>query len=286
VTAPVTAPVTGPRYRALIVDDEPVARRGVRLLLEHDTAVEVVGECGSGREAVEQILRLAPDLLFLDVQMPEMHGFEVLAQLPADALPVVVFVTAYDQYALAAFQAHAVEYVLKPYTEERFAAAVGRAKLELERREAWAFRARLVEMVTQHAQYAQYAQQVQQVQQVRARAPAEDDALRWLVVKSSGSARVIPTADVDWLEAADNYVRVHTAGKAYLLHAAIADLDDKLDPRRFVRIHRGTIVNLERVRELQPYFRGEHVVLLHDGTRLKLSRHRRRALEEALGQRL
>ena len=286
MTAPVTAPVTGPRYRALIVDDEPVARRGVRLLLEHDTAVEVVGECGSGREAVEQILRLAPDLLFLDVQMPEMHGFEVLAQLPADALPVVVFVTAYDQYALAAFQAHAVEYVLKPYTEERFAAAVGRAKLELERREAWAFRARLVEMVTQHAQYAQYAQQVQQVQQVRARAPAEDDALRWLVVKSSGSARVIPTADVDWLEAADNYVRVHTAGKAYLLHAAIADLDDKLDPRRFVRIHRGTIVNLERVRELQPYFRGEHVVVLHDGTRLKLSRHRRRALEEALGQRL
>ena len=276
--------MTAARYRTLIVDDEPIARRGVRLLLEHDPAVDIVGEAGSGREAVEQIVRLAPDLLFLDVQMPEMHGFEVLAQLPADTLPVVVFVTAYDQYALAAFEAHAVEYVLKPYTDDRFAAALARAKLELERREAWAFRARLVDLVAQY-----------EGDRTLAAAPSaprrdggarEGDHLRWLVVKSSDRMRVVRTADVDWVEAADNYVQVHAAGHTYLLHAAITALESRLDPRRFVRIHRGTIVNLDRIRELQPYFRGEHIVVLHDGTRLKLSRHRRRTLEEALGSRL
>jgi two-component system, LytTR family, response regulator len=286
--------VTVPKYRALIVDDEPVARRGVRLLLEHDPAVDIVGEAGSGREALEQIRRLAPDLLFLDVQMPEMHGFEVLAQLPPDTLPVVVFVTAYDQYALAAFEAHAVEYVLKPYTDDRFAAAVARAKLELERREAWAFRARLVDLVSQYegdralAAASSAARRGGGAREDGAREDGarEGDHLRWLVVKASDRMRVVRTVDVDWVEAADNYVRVHAAGNAYLLHAAIAALESRLDPRRFVRIHRGTIVNLDRIRELQPYFRGEHVVMLHDGTRLKLSRHRRRALEEALGSRL
>ncbi len=266
------------RIRALIVDDEVLARRTVRLLLEADPEIEIVGECSTGRQAVEQLQREIPDLLFLDVQMPGIDGFEVLRQVGPGRIPAIVFVTAFDQHALRAFEVQAIDYLLKPFADERFTRTLARAKS-------------LIRQGQVHDMARRMAAMLEAVESSRAapRAPAATQRVlpapspERLAVKDGHRITLLPTVDIDWIEAEDYYVQIHVGRKSYLLREPLKELEAKLDPRQFVRIHRSTIVNVNRVRELQPLVHGESVVILHDGTRLKLSRTRREHLHALLG---
>ena len=251
---PVT-PDVPPRLRAVIADDEPAARRGVRLLLERDPEIEIVGEAGGGDEAAALILRTRPDLAFLDVQMPGCDGFQVLARVGVGAAPVVVFVTAYDEHALRAFEVSAVDYLLKPYDDARFAAALGRAKDAARRRQADQVGARL--------------RQLLDLMESR-QAPAENRDR--ILVKSSGEIFFLKAEEIDWVEAEGDYMKFHVGGRTHLMRETMARLEARLDPKQFIRIHRSTIVNVDRLRKLSPSFAGEYVVVLEDGTKLKLSR--------------
>jgi two-component system LytT family response regulator len=257
---PVPPPATNPpaRIRTIIVDDEPAARRGLRLLLERDRGIEIVGEAANGAEAADLIRREHPDLAFLDVQMPGSNGFEALRQVGADA-PAVVFVTAYDEYALRAFEVHAVDYLLKPFDDTRFAAAVSRAREEVRRRQTDGVNTRL----TQLLDFLQTTG--------GGPAPAEPAGDR-ILLKSSGEIFFLKAGEIDWIEAEGDYMKFHVGGRAHLMRETMARLEARLDPQRFVRIHRSTIVNIDRLRKLSPSFGGEYVVVLHDGTKLKLSR--------------
>jgi two-component system LytT family response regulator len=248
------------RIRAIIVDDEPTARRGVRLLLERDRSVEVVGEASGGVEAAELIRRERPDLAFLDVQMPDCDGFQALSKVDAAAMPAVVFVTAYDEHALRAFEVHAVDYLLKPYDDARFAAALQRAKEEVRRRQVENVNARLVQLL-------EYLQRTAP----RAEAADESPADR-IMIKSSGEILFLKVGEIDWIEAEGDYMKFHVGGRAHLMRETMARLEARLDPKQFIRIHRSTIVNLDRVQKLSPSFAGEYTVILRDGTKLKLSR--------------
>lgn len=262
------------KIRTLIVDDEPLAREGVRVLLQQDPDVEVVGECATGREAAQAINELGPDLLFLDVQMPEMDGFEVLAQVDPGTLPVVIFVTAYDQHALRAFEVHALDYLLKPFKDERFRDALERAKVHVRQQHVSALSQRLVAML-QHAGDASPAA-----------VPADPAYLTRLVVKEGGRVFFINVDEIDWIEAADYYVRLHVGARTHLLRETMSALERRLNPQHFQRIHRSTIANLDRIATLESYYHGDYTVLLRDGTQLKLSRRYRQKVEAALQQSL
>lgn len=268
-------PAPSARIRAIIVDDEPAARRGIRLLLERDGGVDIVGEAGTGSEAAELIRREKPDLAFLDVQMPGGDGFEALAEVGPEAAPAVVFVTAYDEHALRAFEVNAVDYLLKPYDDLRFGAALQRAKSEVRRRQADQVNARLTQLLD-------YLQQNGRAAPAGRDEPAGDRIL----LKSSGEIFFLKADEIDWIEAEGDYMKFHVGGRAHLMRETMARLEARLDPKRFIRIHRSTIVNIDRLRKLSPSFAGEYAVILHDGTKLKLSRgyHERIAalLKEAL----
>jgi two-component system, LytTR family, response regulator len=251
--------------RVVLVDDEPLVRRGIRSALDQENGLQIVGEARNGVEAVDIVRAQRPDLVFLDVQMPELDGFGVLAEL-ADAgepLPAIVFVTAFDEYAIRAFDVHAVDYLLKPFDEERLRLALGRARARL----------------TEHRRGVIDEQLGALVRDVRAR----DRYLDRLLVKNEGSITVVDTGDIEWIEAADNYVRLHTGRGRMLMRETMKTLEERLDPRRFARIHRSAIVNLSRVRELQPLFSGEYVVLLTTGAKLTLSRGYRDTFRDRLG---
>jgi two-component system LytT family response regulator len=254
------------------VDDEPLARQRLRRLLEADPDIAVLGECGDGEQAVADVLKLRPDLVFLDVQMPVLDGFGVLqaladqGDLGDSALPVVIFVTAHDRYALKAFEVHALDYLLKPYDKSRFAVALERAKTQVRQGSTTALNERLQELL----------QGVSGSRQGPGR----------LMVKSGGRIYFVRIEDIDWIEAAANYVRLHVGKEDHLLRESLTGLEKKLDPAHFVRIHRSTIVNLERIRELQPAFHGDYVIILRDGTELALSRGCRDKLEASLGHAL
>jgi two-component system, LytTR family, response regulator len=245
--------------KVVIVDDEPIAREGLRALLAGDRDVEVAAECGDGASAVEAIRRTRPDIVFLDVQMPDVDGFDVLRELAGDPLPAVVFVTAYDKYALRAFDVHAVDYLLKPFHDERFAEALARAKA----RRGEDMTGRITRLLDER----------------------KPKVMR-VLVKTGGRVLFLRADEIDWIEAADYYVKLHIAGKVHMLRESMAALEARLDPELFFRVHRSAIVNLERVRELQPFSRREHVLVLRDGTRLRLTRSRRERLAALLGQRL
>lgn len=258
---PASAPAATARIRTIIVDDEPAARRGVRLLLERDAAVEIVGEASTGAEAADLIRRERPDLAFLDVQMPGSDGFEALSQLEPAQTPAVVFVTAYDEHALRAFEVHAVDYLLKPYDDTRFSAALHRAKEEIRRRQADTVNFRL----TQLLDYLQH--------NPAGGTPAKEERPGdRILLKSSGEIFFLKAEEIDWIEAEGDYMKFHVAGRTHLMRETMARLEARLDPRRFIRIHRSTIVNIDRLRKLSPSFAGEYAVVLHDGTKLKLSR--------------
>jgi two-component system LytT family response regulator len=252
------------KIRTVVVDDEPLARERVRALLETEPDIEIVAECRDGDEAVEAVRRHAPDLLFLDVQIPERNGFEVLEALGAEKAPVVVFVTAYDQYALQAFEVHAVDYLLKPFDEERFRKALGRAREAVGRPRGIEVNDRLLSLLKDLKQPPGY--------------------LDRMVVKSAGRLFFLRTEEVDWIESAGNYVCLHVGPESHLLRETMNGVEERLDPALFVRIHRTAIVNIDRVKELQPLFHGEYQVVLRDGTQLTLSRGYRERLQEVIGR--
>ena len=254
------------RIRTLIVDDEPLAREGIRLLLGRDARFEVVGECGDGAAAVSALRKLSPDLVFLDVQMPEMNGFEVLGKLAGDELPAVIFVTAFDEYALNAFEVHALDYLLKPFDDERFDRALGRARLQVRQQKAHRLSERLLSAVEDFRESAARGGE------------GRPSYLGRLAVKSAGRVHFLRTEEIDWIEAADYYVKLHVGDRSHLLRQTMSHLESQLDPRRFVRIHRSAIVNLDRVKELRTQPHGDCSVFLADGTQLRLSRGGREKL--------
>ena len=260
------------RIRVLVVDDEPLAREKIREMVKRDAEIEIVGECASGAEAVAAVHETRPDLLLLDVQMPELGGFEVLQALDGEHPPAVIFVTAYDQYAVRAFEVHALDYLLKPFDRERFEAAMGHAKAHLRGQgrsggdsngAGGPFDRRILDLLEELKAEKRYAER--------------------LVVKDAGRVFFLETAEIEWVEAEGNYINVHTQKKSHLLRETISGLEAQLDPRKFVRIHRSAIVNIGSVRELQPWTHGEYHVILRNGTSLTLSRNYRENLRNVLG---
>ena len=257
------------KIRTVVVDDEPLARRRLARLLESDETVDVVGVCANGRDAVRTVREARPDLLFLDVQMPEMDGFGVLQALGGDGLPQVVFVTAYDQYAIQAFEVHALDYLLKPYTPDRLSAAVQRAA-----RQIAAPRATPADRLAELLEHLQRERRELGARLNGTLAPRPGQTTR-LLVKNGERMFFVPVETIDWLEAEGNYVRLHCGREAHLVRATLSGMEEQLDPRRFTRIHRSTIVNLDRVKEVRPWFAGDYLVKLHDGAELRLSRRYR-----------
>ena len=255
------------RIRVVIVDDEPLARRGIRQLLAAHDDVEVAGEARDGREAVRMLRALAPDLVFLDVQMPEMDGFAVLRRLDPDRLPAVIFVTAFDTFAVRAFDLHALDYLVKPLHEARFHQALGRARERLRSREAVELARRLSRLLGEEGGEG-------------AGPPPEPP--RRLVVATGGAELVLELDEIAWIEADDYYAAVHARGRRHLIRESLASLEERLAPSRFVRVHRSAIVNLAQVREVRARPGEDPAVVLHDGTRLPLSRRRRRRVDEAI----
>ncbi len=245
--------------RAVIVDDEELARQLLREQLKDAGAVEIVAECANGFEAVKAVTELHPDVLFLDIQMPKLDGFEVLELI--DPPGAVIFVTAYDQYALKAFDAHAVDYLLKPFALDRLKTALERARALLREPQARPFQA------------AELA--------AAARPPGQ--TLERVVVKDGTRVHIIPVGKLDYAEAQDDYVGLHSEKKTYLKQQTISSLEEQLDPRRFVRIHRSYLVNLERIARIEPYTKDSRVAVLHDGSQLPVSRSGHSRLKELLG---
>jgi len=252
------------RTRVLIADDEPLARERLRTLLGAEEWVEVVGECQNGNEAVDSIAKLQPDLVFLDVQMPGATGFDVIDAVGPDRMPLVVFVTAFDKYALRAFDVHALDYLLKPFDRERFGQALGRARQQLERRSGGDLERRLLELV----------------QDLK----GTSHRLERFVIKAGGRVFFVRSDEIDWIEAAGNYVRLHVGTTSHLLRETMNAIEGRLDPEKFFRIHRSRIVNMERIQEMQPWLNGEYAVVLRTGTRLTLSRGYREKLQDRLGR--
>ena len=282
--------------RTLICDDEPDAREGIEDLLDCYPDFEVVGEARNGREATELIDRLRPDFVLMDIQMPELDGFGALAAAQTSPLPVVVFVTAYDQHAIRAFEVHALDYLLKPFSDERFAAALGLARMQVHQRWAGELGQELAALLQSHEMAIAATRQGQSSAALPtppsgATPPGTDDGastqyLERIMVRVARKTYFVPVSEIDWIGADDYYAQLHVGKRVHLLRESLQSLETRLDPHRFVRVHRSAIVSLDRVQLVQSYFRGAYVISLKDGTQLKLSRSRRAAFELALGGRL
>lgn len=260
-----TSPTSEP-LRVLIADDELPARQRLLDLLHKDASVGAILQAENGAAAVEMIRAQKPDILFLDVQMPELDGLGVIDTIGAQGMPLTIFVTAYDEHAIRAFEANALDYLLKPFSDERFETTMARIKARLDERGMREFGMRVLEMVS--------------------REPNREQYLDRLVVKAAGTTRFVRVADIEWIEAAGVYVTLHVGTKEVLYRAALNDLARRLDPMRFVRVHRSAIVNIESVSHLQPISHGEFEVVMKSGTRSRISRTYRAALEKRLGQSL
>ena len=263
--------------RVLIVDDEPLGRDVVRHMLQCHRDVLVVGEAANGVKALEEIRAKQPDLVFLDIKMPKLGGLDMLKALPAEFSPVVVFTTAYNEYAVQAFERHALDYLLKPLEQERFNGALERVRQYRRNHQDADFGRRLRQLIASGAP-AVLAENTSTSTPLPTGRP-----LVRLVVKDAGRVSFVPVDSVDWLEAAGNYVELHVGSKTHLIYETLAEMERGLDRNRFLRIHRSTIVSIDRIKELQPYANGEYVVILRDGTRLKLSRTFRERANEVLG---
>ena len=246
------------KIRTLVVDDEPIARARVVSLLKQEEDIEVVGEYANGKQALSAIESTSPDLLFLDIQMPEVNGLDLARSIQSSG-PAVVFVTAYDEYALRAFEVHAMDFLLKPFSAERFRSALGHAR-------------------------EQVSQRRKGVDSKTTMADRRNARPNRLMIKSGGRIHFVRMTDIDWCEAQGNYVRVHVGAQEHLVRDTMSHLESELDPQQFVRIHRSTIVNVDRIQEMQSSFNGEYVVLLRTGTRLTLSRGYREILQARLGK--
>lgn len=253
-----------PKIRALIADDELLARKFIRRLLKQDPDVEIVAECSNGKEAAQAIREQKPELVFLDVQMPEMDGFAVLDAVGLDHLPEIIFTTAYESYAIRAFELHALDYLLKPFDQIRFKAAIKHAKERL------------------HSQPPEEGRL--QVATLLESIKAQQQHLERILIKADGRITFLNTHEIDWIEADDKYVHLHTAKGTRMVRQTLSAMEAQLDPKRFVRIHRSAIVNVERIRELQPLFNGEHSLHLDNGTKLTLSRSYKEKLFQLVGK--
>ena len=259
----------------LIVDDEPLARRRIARLLRSEPDVDIVAECGSGREAVDSLKKDDVDLVFLDVQMPDLDGFDVVAEVGADRMPTVIFVTAYNEYALKAFEVHAIDYLLKPVEAERFKKAFDRAREHIGRKGEAQSGRRLKALLSQLLS----EERIADVAPGEAIAAHPTRYIDRIMVKTDGRVLFVRVNDVDWFEASGNYIRLHAQKQTYMIRETMNALEAQLNPAQFARIHRATIVNLDRIRELQPWFAGDYVVILHDGAQLKLTRTYRDQLQ-------
>jgi len=238
--------------QAIIVDDESPARRRVRDLLAQEPDIAVAAECSSGREAIGAIIAHRPDLLFLDIQMPGVNGFEVLRALPSKGLPVVIFTTAYDEHALEAFEIHALDYLLKPFKAARFKDALQRAREHLQNRNAGDTNARMLALLERFRTVRTYTTR--------------------FVIKSASRVVIVKADEIDWIESASNYALLHVGDKTHVLRETMRSLEEQLSPEQFVRLSRSAIVNIERIKELQPMTKGEYVVILHNDKRLTMTR--------------
>jgi two-component system LytT family response regulator len=238
--------------RTVIADDEPLARERIRTLLAEEPDIEIVAEAANGPEAVEAVQQNAPDLLFLDVQMPGLDGFGVIEQLEGGHLPSIVFVTAYDEYALQAFEVHALDYLLKPFNRTRFQKTLRRAREHVLGRTNGGLSRELVSLLES------------------LRSPRKH--LDRIVIRNAGRVVFLPTSEIDWVEAAGNYVKIYAGKEHHVLRETLKNLEQRLDPNDFVRVHRSTILNVRRIRELQPLFHGDYLAILNDGTRITCSR--------------
>jgi two-component system LytT family response regulator len=240
-------------YKVLIIDDEALARRRLQLMLSKTPALEVIGECANGEEAVAAILNSSPDLIFLDVQMPEMDGFEVLEAISRESMPAVIFVTAYDRYALKAFEVHAVDYLLKPFSRDRLEQALSRAVAALENRVTKDLNRSILALLDKLKEDNPYAKR--------------------LLVKVHGRVHLLPVSDIEWIEADNYYARIHLGQDSFLIRESLNHLQKRLDPRQFLRIHRSSIINVRYIKELQSWFHGEYLAILKNGTKLHISRN-------------
>jgi two-component system LytT family response regulator len=270
------------RIRAIIVDDEPLARRGIEIRLGGHPDVEIVAQCENGREALAAIMREQPDMVFLDIQMPGLSGLDVLARLPHQSIPLIVFVTAFDRYALDAFEAHALDYLLKPINDTRFNQALGRVRDALLQRDAVAQREKLMQLLAATQGSGAIDEQQLREQLDAVRGPEYPEVLP--IRDDSVTVRVNVTS-IDWIDAAGDYMCVHADGRTYVLRETMKSLESILDPQVFQRVHRSTIVNVKRVRRLRPHTNGEYFLTLEDGQEIKLSRSYRDRVDQLLRRR-
>jgi len=253
--------------RVVIADDESLARKKLRMMLGSESGLQVVAECQDGAETIQALNTYKPDLLMLDIQMPDLDGFEVLSRVLPDEMPMVIFTTAFDRHAVRAFEAHALDYLLKPFDQERLHQAVSRARTELLKATDREATHRILDYLSERT----------------AKQPAEN---RRLIIRAGGRVVFLSFDEIDWVEAAANYVRIYVGKQGYLLRRGIGDIAERLDPLQFIRIHRSTIVNVQKIKELQPVNSGEYIVVLKDGKELSCSRGYRAGLQELIDRTL
>jgi two-component system LytT family response regulator len=267
------------KIRTLVVDDEPLAREGIMTMLMQDPEIELVGSCGDGLSAINAIRAQRPDLVFLDIQMPKRDGFEVLAELKREERPTVIFITAYDKYAIRAFELSAIDYLLKPFRDARFFAALARAKKEIRQ-------SRAVELDQKVEQLLRHMQELTKGVPPTA-APsgaASADPSDRVVLKTGSDIHFIRAADIIWVESQADFIKVHTTGAGQLVRETLQSLEERLDPTKFLRIHRSSLVNLEHVRKVTPALYGDYTVLMSDETKLRLSRKNRGKLKQLIAR--
>jgi two-component system LytT family response regulator len=269
--------MTTPKIRAIIVDDEELARRGLELRLGPHADIELVAKCVNGREAVEIVAREQPDLMFLDIQMPGLSGFDVLSTIPQDSMPIVVFVTAFDRHAIDAFEAEALDYLLKPIDEARFARALTRVREEWRQRAAVAQQEKVLQLLAHVNGSGVFDPQL--LNAIPANRPSYPEIIP---IRGERDTVRLQVGTIDWIDAAGDYMCVHAQGRTYVLRETMKSLETVLDPRHFQRVHRSTIVNLQRVRRMRPHTNGEYFLTLEDGQEIKLSRSYRDRVDQLL----
>lgn len=269
-----------PKIRAIIVDDESLAREALLVMLGDDSEIEVIAECRNGREAVAAIREQLPDVVFLDIQMPEMDGFQVIEEIGVEQMPVTVFVTAFDKHALRAFEAHALDYLLKPFDHDRFDTALQRAKTQVRQQRLGEISENLFAVM----QDMNFKSGESEADNRKSDKNIQKEPIDRVVIKASGRIYFLKTEEIDWIEASGDYLSLHSAGKSHLIRETMNNFHAKLDAKKFLRIHRSTIVNVERIKDIQPLFKGEYVITLTSGKRLKSSRGYRCELQSLLDE--
>lgn len=270
------------KIRALVVDDESLAREALLVMLGGDPEIEVIAECRNGKEAVTAIREQSPEVVFLDIQMPEMDGFQVVEAVGAMQMPVTIFVTAYDKHALRAFEAHALDYLLKPFDHDRFNTALQRAKTCVRQQKLSEISEGLFAMLQDLK--LKTADPPSEVDSKKLESPAQKEPIDRVVIKAGGRIYFLKVEEIDWVEGAGDYLSLHSGNQTHLIRETMGSFHAKLNPRKFLRIHRSTLVNIERIKDIRPLFKGEYLITLTSGIRLKASRGYRHELQPLLDQ--